>query len=218
MLSRPIEWQIVTLCVTVHPRVMQAGPGPESLSRQYARDPIVTPIWMQLARAKFHAAVSPGQEDWVGQIAFARGSFSTLLGFTVHEDRVEGLALGDTVLFIETPTSCVTIPAMNTGAFHKNPVLFSSHPGKGAFSDSPQAISDAVFVVAAPCNGWSGSRLFAATDALAEWILADQEQLKDRLSRLAALTCRADFSALVEAEITTGRMRYDDTTVILVEP
>jgi hypothetical protein len=191
------------------------GAWARTLSRQFRSDPIVTPAWIQNARGKFCATTTPSPGDVIAQIAFERGNFSTLLGFTIYEDKVEGIALGDSVLFVETATTCLSIPAMSVEDFKRNPVLLSSHPGIGAFTDTQEAISAAGFVVPAPCDGWSGARFFAATDGVAEWVMADQAR---RLSILAGLSCQADFSTLVETEISIGRMRYDDATVILAEP
>jgi hypothetical protein len=188
------------------------------LCRNYIRDPTVCPDWLDAARQRLHAIASPPPEDWLGVIAFQKGSFATLLGFTIFPDRIAGLALGDTVLFVEREGQIDTFPQMSAEDFHLNPVLLSSHRETGAFPDTDEAFGASRFTMPAPDSGWAGTRLLAMTDALAAWVLAEPQVAAGRLGCLREIASHDGFAALVGGEITAGRMRRDDATLLVLEP
>jgi hypothetical protein len=187
------------------------------LCRHYVCDPEIGPGWLETARAAFQARAKPPPEDWLGQIVFDRGSFSTLLGFTVHADRIEGVAIGDTVLFIKRSAGCQAIPPFGPDDFAADPVLLSSQPGHGAFKDTIEAFDNQRFIVPVPATGWCGTSVFAMTDALAAWVVSDETGPDARLEQLAGLRDRDSFRSLVRCEVSAVRMRRDDATLVVIE-
>nr|WP_294529766.1 hypothetical protein [uncultured Rhodopila sp.] len=185
------------------------------LSRRYVRDPVVSAEWLAGARQAFRDRVIIDDADWLAQLAYARGNFATLLGFQIHSDRIEGVALGDTLLFVLTPHGVQHVPPMLAEDFRNDPVLLSSHQGIGRFAQTPEAIAALGFSLRAPDAGWSGCRLFAMTDALAAWVLSGD--VPDRLASLGAVTDAAAFCGLVAANIESGEMRRDDATLLSLE-
>ena len=186
------------------------------ISRLYVENPGVGPAWLTAARHRFRARLQPDGSDWLAEIAFAQGSFATLLGFTVHADRLDGIALGDSVLFVQTRCDLHQIPPLTPADFAEDPVLLSSHAGRGAFADTEAAFAAARFSVAAPERGWAGCRMLAMTDALAAWVVAGDAD--DRLSFLAAVPHAPAFAALLADLIARTEMRQDDSTLLIIEP
>ena len=134
----------------------------------------------------------------------------------MHANRLDGIALGDSVLFVQTNCALLQIPPLTPADFAEDPVLLSSHAGRGAFADTDAAFAAARFSVAAPEPGWTGCRMLAMTDALAAWVVAGDAQ--ERLACLAAVPDAPSFAALVADLIARMEMRQDDATLLIIEP
>jgi hypothetical protein len=57
--------------------------------------------------------------------------------------------------------------------------------------------------------------LLCVTDALGEWLLRQVSSGGDGISRLLAIASEEELIALVVEERTAGRMRIDDSTLIV---
>lgn len=190
-----------------------------ALCWQFMHDTNVGPEWLDRARARFAARSAPPEDDWAAAHAADRGSFATFLGVTVTDARLVVHAIGDTVLFVIGPDAQLAMfPAMAPDDFSGEPLLLCSLAGRGAFQDTDEAFSDAQFTVEAPPGGWGGTRLVAATDALADWIVragGPADQLAG-LEQLAAQKDRAGFEDWAAQAIADGRLRRDDCAVLVI--
>lgn len=186
------------------------------LSRRFVAAPVVDMAWLAAARREFVGTTQPEPADWLGDIAFRRGSHATLLGFTLEPGRVTGFAVGDTVLFVGAGETWRHHPPLAAEAFANDPVLLASHPATGALADTDEALRAHRFALPMePAEGCNAT-LLAMTDALAAWTLG--RDVPGRLARLAALADRAALRQLVRDETAAGRMRVDDVTLLVVEP
>jgi hypothetical protein len=183
------------------------------------RDTNVGPDWLEHARARFAACATPAEDDWAAILASDRGSYATFLGLTVTISFLVVHAIGDTVLFALTPGSQLTIyPQLSRADFAAQPVLLCSVAGRGAFPDTEEAFSARQFALPTPSGGWSGTRLIAVTDALAEWVVSAELNAErvERLEKLARHRDRVSFDTWVAEAIAAGHLRRDDCSVLVI--
>jgi len=125
-----------------------------TLCWQFMRDTNVDPDWLERARARFAARDAPAEDDWAAILASDRGSYATFLGLTVTASFLVVHAIGDTVLFVLTPDSRLTIyPQLSHADFSAEPVLLCSVAGRGAFPDTEDAFLERQFELLAPSGG-----------------------------------------------------------------
>jgi hypothetical protein len=204
-----------------------------TLAKHYAKYGSVNLAWLQSARQAFLRRFDIAALDFIDSIAFDRGSFSTLLGIELIAFRrreallLNATCVGDSFLVISDGKRIVlSRPDPDAFNFSANPILLASHPNKGVLRDDDDEIVahtatheiDLLGEIEAPL-------ILMMSDALAEWIVhASAETLEQRLAKLLVLKslsygdATARFADLVAVERSAGRLRYDDTTLLLVEP
>lgn len=190
-----------------------------SLCRTFFGNTNFGPDWLNSARSRFADRFGPPAEDWAASHAWERGSFATFLGITLTQERLVACGVGDTILFVVAGNKLQIWPEMEAKDFASSPALLCSHPGRSAFNDTEGAFEEATQIVDAPVDGWGGTRLIVATDALAEWIIR-AEAVNERLSRLDSISNHAnhtEFAGWVSEAISTGDVRRDDCAVVVVE-
>jgi hypothetical protein len=145
------------------------------------------------------------------------GSFATFLGFEITgldcpEPFWRAVALGDTVLFhVRAGRLITTFPPMRAGEFGSHPA--GLHTQRSSLDDMTEHLLAGSGVLAA------GDFLFAATDAMADWILRaagrDEAKLWDTLGGLAHPDV---FARLVsdqrKEQDGAKRMKNDDVTLM----
>jgi hypothetical protein len=151
--------------------------------------------------------------SWSRQASYDRGSFSALLG--VQHDAVHGaaeiLVVGDSIAVLADGDKIVSVwPFSNPERFKDRPTLLATLPEHNAF------VSDGTF--------WSnrGTRfdlsslqnpiLVCVTDALGHWLLKSGDEA---LSRLLSVGSEDELTELVVEERSVGRMKTDDSTLIV---
>ena len=83
-------------------------------------------------------------------------------------------------------------------------------------SSAPDALRTLPSVLIPRDSGALASpRLVCVTDALGEWLLRQTQSDGDGLARLLALTTEEELIALVVEERAAGRMRVDDSTLLV---
>jgi hypothetical protein len=190
-----------------------------TLCWQFMRDINVGPDWLERARTRFAACSTPAEDDWAAILASDRGSFATFLGITVTASGLVVHAIGDTVLFAIWPNAQLTIyPQLSHADFAGEPVLLCSVAGRGAFPDTEDAFSDRQFALPAPSAGWSGTKLIAVTDALAEWVVRTEDNTErvEKLEEIGRHRDRASFDAWVAEAIAVGELRRDDCSMLII--
>jgi hypothetical protein len=130
-------------------------------------------------------------------------------------------AIGDSVLFVAGPDGSIRMcPEISEENFRASPTLLCSHDGMGAFADTTEAFDSGRYEFEPPHAGWSGSRLLAASDAVAAWVAAPggAAQQSARLDLLFSLPDSIAFRLVMAHEIGQRRMARDDCTIMIVLP
>lgn len=190
-----------------------------ALCWQFMRNTNVGPEWLDHARARFAARSVAPEDDWAASHASSRGSFATFLGFTITDAALVVHAIGDTAVFVVSPNGRISMfPEMTTGDFSGEPSLLCSIANRSAFADNDEAFAGAQSITPAPPEGWTGARLIALTDALAEWVVRSKEPAEQlaKLDLLAGQPDRVAFAAWATEAIAVGQVRRDDCTMLLV--
>jgi hypothetical protein len=168
------------------------------------------------------------QDGWAGEARdfdsiieerkFAEvGSFATLLGFEIDgldgpEPRWRGVALGDTVLFHVRAGRLVTVfPPMEPDDFGTLPDGVHTSPA------SLDRMTERLLTGGGTLQ--AGDFLFAATDAMAQWILRAAERDEAKLWLTLTTLAHPDvFARLVEdqrrEQDSATRMKNDDVTLM----
>jgi hypothetical protein len=187
------------------------------LADRFNRVPTVTPEWLGDAVADYVAQHDFDALSWSGQASYRRGSFSTLLGArhdTEHQT-IEVLAVGDSLAVLVDDSAVVSCwPYSEPEQFKERPTLFATlteHNAfvlDGAYWKTRQTRFD--------LSTLETPRLVCVTDALGEWLLRQSQSGDDRLARLLAISTEEELADLLARERRAGRMRIDDSTLIVV--
>ena len=193
------------------PGADQAGPRPPVLEPAAMRD------WFARMQDQWAANV-PAFDSIIEERKFSQvGSFATFLGFEITgldgpEPAWRAVALGDTVLFhVRAGRLIATFPPLRADEFTSHPA--GVHTKRSSLDEMTERLLTGSGVLAA------GDFLFAATDAMADWILGaagrDEAKLWDTL---AGLTHPDVFARLVSDQRNeqddAKRMKNDDVTLM----
>lgn len=186
------------------------------LADKFVADPAVTPDWLAGAVADYVSRHDFESMSWSRQASYGRGSFSTLLGaqHIPRNQTVEILAVGDSLAVLADGDNLIASrPFSDPERFKERPTLFSTLPEHNGF------VSDADFWTTRGAyfelGALASPRLVCVTDALGEWLLRQTQSDGDGLARLLALTTEEELIALVVEERAAGRMRVDDSTLLV---
>lgn len=187
------------------------------LADKFIFDPAVTSDWVANALVDYVSRYDVPAMSWSRQASYERGSFSTLLGMQhiSGNKTVEVLAVGDSLAVMADGGKLVSSwPYSDPECFKDRPTLFATLPKHNAF------VSGAAFWTTHGKHFEFGEldspRLICVTDALGEWILRQTQFDGDALARLLALRTEEELVALVVEERHAGRMRVDDSTLLVV--
>lgn len=165
----------------------------------------------------FSALHDPATMTWSKASAYERGSFATTL---IAQDDFSSSTLtvqsiGDSCAVLTDGKSILqTFPYQSAVEFEKKPTLLSTLPHHNA-----HFYSTGNFEI--PETSWSyevSHHLFllCMTDALGAWLLRRLEEKDEHaLPRLLAIRTGDELGELVELERVEGRMRRDDSTLII---
>ncbi|MDA1323325.1 MAG: hypothetical protein O3C34_01145 [Proteobacteria bacterium] len=175
--------------------------------------------------AKLNAAITlftrrhdPQSMSWSRQAAFDRGSFATLLGvsFTPESNEVQLLAIGDTVgLLLDGPRLVASFPYTDPEDFGRRPTLLSTRRDLNSFLDRPDHASASSTIW--QLDHLAQPRIVCMTDAIAEWFLRLAQADPCSGDILLGISDIAHLEALVAHEREAGRMKVDDSTMLILE-
>ncbi len=184
--------------------------------------------WLQKAVSDYEEQSHRETMSWSEEAAYKRGSFASLLVVeSVRGTHVRVIAVGDTTaLYVKEGKIVKSFPYENAEQFLDRPHLISTilqcnrNPfllqGVSAFRRQERD---------GPCHVYwdihdsDDASLVCVTDAVAEWLLRDHsDNHGQRLKAILDLRSDNDYWVeLVEKERSTGALRRDDSTVILLE-
>lgn len=177
----------------------------------------VTTEAVDLAIAAFAHCHEPEAMSWSRKAAYDRGSFATLLGITFGPEpgAVRVLAIGDTVaVLLDGARPVKSFPYTDPDEFQQRPTLLSTRRAHNRFVDRPGHAEAATATWR--LDALAAPRIACMTDALGEWFLrraADDPCAGETLLGLDV----AGLEALVAGEREAGRMRVDDSTLLILE-
>ncbi len=187
------------------------------LADKFVLDPAVTPEWLSDALAEYIARHDFAAMSWSRQASYERGTFSTILGaqHIPGNGTVEILAAGDSLaVFTEGEHFIASWPYSDPECFKTRPTLFATLPEHNTF------VADSGFWTAHgthfDLNILTSPRLVCVTDALGEWLLQEIQSDGKGLARLLAISTEEELVNLVTEERCAGRMRVDDSTLLVV--
>jgi len=159
---------------------------------------------------QYEAECDPDALSWSKRAAFDRGSFATVLGVSLHRNRVRVFAVGDSIaVLISNSGGVATFPYTRGEEFDQRPLLFSTN-----------ASANEGLLRGAALKRWlatwplqPGGALLLMTDALGQWLLRRDADVASYTALLAIHTVE-QLNSFVRAERLNGAMRRDDTTLV----
>jgi len=186
------------------------------LADKFVFNSAVTPKWVASALADYASQHDIAAMSWSKQASYERGSFSTLLGVQhiSGNKAVRVLAVGDSLAILADGDKLVSSwPYSEPERFQDRPTLLATLTKHNVF------VSGAEFWTTHGThfefNDMASPRLICVTDALGEWVLRQTQDGGDAIARLLALTTQDELVELVIKERHAGRMRIDDSTLLV---
>jgi hypothetical protein len=183
-------------------------------SRAPKLDPKGMGAWFAAMQDQWAASV-PESGDAIEQEKLRRhGAFATMLGCEItglneQAPSWKAVALGDTVLFHVRGDRLLSVfPKLGPGDFDTTPEVVHTKRASLERMNSRLAFSRGDLK--------AGDLMFAATDALAHWIITSAANRQQGLWRRLATLWPAEFDELIAAERQLGRMVNDDVTLLRV--
>jgi hypothetical protein len=169
-----------------------------------------------------------GEMSWAQEAAFARGSFATFLAVKAARGpgNVIVFGTGDTIAVLVAGGEIVfSFPYSSPEQFARRPHLLSTRVDRNRLGGI-----DIVAALRSLCREdpagdlhrrWSVSercepRILCMTDALGAWLLEGERNGERPLEKLLEIATPAELHDLVEEEREAGRMRRDDSTLVVL--
>jgi hypothetical protein len=183
------------------------GTGPPELNRAAMR------TWFARMQEQW-VKDSPAPADYIERRKFTQyGSFATMLGCELTgldgpAPTWRAVALGDTVLFhVRDGDLLATFPPLGPDDFGTTPAVV--HTLRSSLDQMSELLRFQNGSLA------PGDLLFAATDALAHWIVRSTiHRERDLWPVLTSLCHPAVFNSLIADQRKSGRMNNDDVTLL----
>jgi hypothetical protein len=172
---------------------------------------------LAVPREQWNAQVRSRVLPWYGEAGVQRGAFATFLGVVVEHSetcsRWQAAAVGDTCLFHTRENLLLrAFPIEDSTHFDNVPRLLASRECSTGRGDGEVQWLEG--------NAATGDRLWLATDALAQWFLAEHEVNGGPWARmeeiLAASAPEEQFASAIEDLRGAGRLRNDDVTLMRI--
>jgi hypothetical protein len=190
------------------------GPWADILVRRFVGNPEVSCAWLGDAIQDYARLHDREAMPWMQQAAFDRGSFATLLGAVCGEGRARVLAVGDSLLALVDGDHLVrTLLYEHPEAFDQRPRLLSTNLSENACLQDPEVFPSWQDLDLAELGH---PAVLMMTDALGGWLLDNPGP--DRVAALHGIEDQAAFEAFVQGERGQGRLKRDDTTLIVIGP
>jgi hypothetical protein len=183
------------------------------LVSKYAIDQRFESAWVKAVIGEYVNSVDIDSLGWAAQRAFERGSFATLLGLKLCENGtdLDILCVGDSLaMHVRRGSVVATYPFSRPEEFDARPTLISTKKEANNFLEEQGFFSNAseTWLVA------PGDIIYAATDAVGQWLLAEASTSSDVMEMLQGLTLDTELASLVLELRNEHRIKLDDSTLI----
>lgn len=180
------------------------------LTREFVARPKIDEAWVNRCVSLYNANFDREKLPWMQQGAFDRGSFATLLGVIVAPSGAvaDVIGIGDSIAVLTDGTSILaSFPYSSSNQFKANPLLLAT------IAERNTQVLSRMFARRWRIGRNGRRAILCMTDALGAWLL---HAPKTRLRDLLALKSRTQFEALVDRERQAGRLKRDDTTLLIL--
>lgn len=188
-----------------------SAPWAAILVRRFVECPEVTQAWIEEASKEYRSRYDRAAMPWMHQAAFDRGSHATLLGlaYSNEADSANVFAIGDSLLaLLDSGELVLSFPYTSMEEFDRSPVLLSTN------SRENRSLDDQASVLALDLTERANPAILLMSDALGRWLLQEGEPA--RASMLLSIEDEETFRELVETERSSGGLRRDDTTLLVL--
>jgi hypothetical protein len=168
--------------------------------------------WLDHAQREYAIAVSSMELSWAQAEAEKRGSFSTMSAIQMEAGGITATLIGDSCLFLVKSGIVIrSLPFTLETQFTSVPNALSSSPQDAILNS--RALDESIWRINLMPN--EVDEVVLATDAVSAWLLGDDHA--QRWETLRQVTNDEEFSALVQAERSAGRMKVDDSTFVRLQ-
>lgn len=167
------------------------------------------PKWIRNAQVAYSKDIRELNLSWAQLEAAERGSYTTLASIEVIPGGLQITSIGDSCIFLLEGSQIVgCAPYVSNGEFFASPQAISTR----VENDTDTALNINTFILGP--ETLPTKQLLLATDALSQWLLVTNP--RERVSRLLEALINGDLVTLVTEERSTGAMKTDDTTALLL--
>ena len=172
--------------------------------------------WLEPCREEWNRVVPWNRIPWHGEAKARAGALATLLGITIGTSRDSpgklwwrAVAIGDSCFFlVRNGEMALSFPIGNSAHFDNSPSLICSKSGNN------DGIWGEVCHLSGDCA--PGDLIILASDALAQWLLVQEESGSKPWKELLGLHSRGQLGELIGDLRRERSIRNDDTTLIMV--
>jgi hypothetical protein len=187
------------------------GPWAELLANDFVSGVDLSQDWLTSASREYALHHDRESLDWMQQAALDQGSHSTIVGVRQTTQGVlELLVIGDSLIaIIDEGKLRLSTPYAHPEGFDRAPWLLSTHiSGSLRFLDETGCLPTQIVEV----SSFVRPILLLMTDAMGHWLLTNP----DRVHEILQFEESGQFITFVARERAEGRMRRDDTTLLLM--
>ena len=171
--------------------------------------------WLDTCGREWDRGIPWDRIPWHGQAKTRTGAFATFLGVAVSRDKDksgaypwQAVAVGDSCLFVVRNDALdLSFPLSSSSEFNNVPALVCSNPANNT------RVEDHLRLLCGKC--WTGDTILLASDAVAAWILRENEAGGKPWEQLIPLDSPGKWNTWVQERRAEKAMRDDDATLMM---
>lgn len=187
------------------------------LVQSFIIDTYVSQAWLDELAEQFAANFNLDSLSWSKAAAFERGSFATLLGIEVFQERqeVEIISVGDSLAVLLDGAELVkTFTYQSFDQFQQRPTLFCSNLVDNKFIQEPHfhSLNQTTWNL----GKLRAPKILCMTDALGEWALRNAAEDNPKWEFLFGISNDEMLTDFVMHERANRAMKVDDVTLVSI--
>ncbi len=181
------------------------------LEKTWSNDPR---YFLDDALLEYENHVSDSELSWMHIAAAERGSFATMAAVQAATGGLIGTLVGDScILLVHGSRIIESFPYTTSEEFTSAPDALATAPQ--ARENTRTALRVGRWNI--PIDLGSAAQVVLATDAVAAWLLAPNEDARAaHMERAQAIASAQEWEELVVSERASGAMRVDDSTIMIL--
>lgn len=186
------------------------------LVKRHKSNPKFSLKWLETVTKAYEKNIDFQSLSWSKQAAYSRGSFASLLSIIENPEArtVEVFSIGDSLgVLIQEDEMIETFPYKKSVDFNNHPELLCTKNSINDFVSKPEF--NQTHRITWPIDG--KTTIMMMTDALGAWCLQKAELGQPGWEILTGIRHLSDLREIVRRERGLGKMRTDDTTLIVIQ-